>query len=167
MNEWNDDDLLLEVLNSTPICAGEQRDHLSGQIGQLWLVAHGMEDSLEEQGYLIAARGALQDAVRSAATPVGIDQWLRDIAAVPTFEQGELRWSRTLPPGRSGASRVVLAWAQAQREHPGRIRACANIACRRFLFDRSRSNQAKWCSMATCGNRAKARRHYDRLRAEA
>jgi predicted RNA-binding Zn ribbon-like protein len=47
---------------------------------------------------------------------------------------------------------------------PGRLRPCANDECRLFLIDRSKSNLARWCSMAVCGNRLKARRHYERAR---
>ena len=37
--------------------------------------------------------------------------------------------------------------------------------CALFLLDRSKPNTARWCSMAVCGNRMKARRHYERARA--
>ncbi|MEU1163642.1 CGNR zinc finger domain-containing protein [Streptomyces sp. NPDC005921] len=47
---------------------------------------------------------------------------------------------------------------------PGRLRPCANPECRLFLLDRSKGNSARWCSMAVCGNRMKARRHYRRTR---
>ncbi|MEV6129094.1 CGNR zinc finger domain-containing protein [Streptomyces violaceusniger] len=47
---------------------------------------------------------------------------------------------------------------------PGRLRPCENPACRLFLLDRSRANTARWCSMKTCGNRLKARRHQARAR---
>ncbi|WP_245997945.1 CGNR zinc finger domain-containing protein [Nocardia pseudobrasiliensis] len=33
-----------------------------------------------------------------------------------------------------------------------------------MYLDPSPSGRRRWCSMATCGNRAKARRHYDRAR---
>ncbi|MGO4300955.1 CGNR zinc finger domain-containing protein [Leifsonia sp. RAF41] len=39
---------------------------------------------------------------------------------------------------------------------------CANPDCSKFLIDHSRPNSARWCSMAECGNRMKARRHYAR-----
>ena len=47
---------------------------------------------------------------------------------------------------------------------PGRLRPCANDECRLFLDDHSKANAARWCSMAVCGNRMKARRHYERAR---
>jgi predicted RNA-binding Zn ribbon-like protein len=62
------------------------------------------------------------------------------------------------------AVRAVLAWGVVTHDLPGRLRPCANDECRLFLLDRSRANTARWCSMAICGNRMKARRHYQRTR---
>ena len=45
------------------------------------------------------------------------------------------------------------------------IRRCANPACRLFFYDDSRTHRRRWCSMATCGSRAKMRRMYERKRA--
>jgi len=39
-----------------------------------------------------------------------------------------------------------------------RIRRCANPACARVFIDTSRNGSRRWCSMGTCGNRAKAAR---------
>jgi predicted RNA-binding Zn ribbon-like protein len=49
--------------------------------------------------------------------------------------------------------------------HEDRIRICASDTCRWLFYDESRSGRRRWCDMATCGNRAKARRHRDRLKA--
>jgi predicted RNA-binding Zn ribbon-like protein len=38
-----------------------------------------------------------------------------------------------------------------------RLKVCRNPACRWVYYDRSRNRSRSWCSMATCGNRAKAR----------
>ena len=43
--------------------------------------------------------------------------------------------------------------------HDDRIRICANDTCRWIFYDESRAGRRRWCDMATCGNRAKARRH--------
>ncbi|MGN0119211.1 MAG: CGNR zinc finger domain-containing protein, partial [Streptomyces albidoflavus] len=51
-------------------------------------------------------------------------------------------------------------------ELPGRLRPCANPRCNLFLIDHSRPGTARWCSMATCGNRMKARSHARRRRGE-
>jgi predicted RNA-binding Zn ribbon-like protein len=48
-----------------------------------------------------------------------------------------------------------------------RLRICANDGCRWVFQDTSRTGRRRWCSMASCGNRAKAARHRARRRAEA
>ncbi len=48
--------------------------------------------------------------------------------------------------------------------HDDRIRVCANDTCRWIFYDESRAGRRRWCDMATCGNRAKARRHRERQR---
>jgi len=43
-----------------------------------------------------------------------------------------------------------------------RARLCANDKCRWLFLDDSKSGTRRWCSMSSCGNRAKAHRHYMR-----
>ncbi|MGH2467914.1 MAG: CGNR zinc finger domain-containing protein [Candidatus Limnocylindrales bacterium] len=45
-----------------------------------------------------------------------------------------------------------------------RLRVCANPTCQWAFFDTSRTGRRKWCNMSTCGNRAKAARHRQRLK---
>jgi predicted RNA-binding Zn ribbon-like protein len=42
------------------------------------------------------------------------------------------------------------------------VRECAGTACTWLFLDRSRNRSRRWCSMESCGNREKARRHYRR-----
>ncbi len=44
------------------------------------------------------------------------------------------------------------------------IRECAASDCAWLFLDTSRNRSRQWCSMRTCGNRAKARRHHERRR---
>jgi predicted RNA-binding Zn ribbon-like protein len=46
-----------------------------------------------------------------------------------------------------------------------KVRECANTTCGWLFVDTSKNHSRRWCSMSDCGNRAKARRHYARLRA--
>ncbi|WP_428664628.1 CGNR zinc finger domain-containing protein [Reyranella sp.] len=41
-----------------------------------------------------------------------------------------------------------------------KVRRCANPECGWLFLDDSRAGKRRWCSMSSCGNRAKARRHY-------
>jgi predicted RNA-binding Zn ribbon-like protein len=45
------------------------------------------------------------------------------------------------------------------------VRECAAHGCGWLFLDTSRSQRRRWCTMASCGNRAKARRFYERTRA--
>jgi predicted RNA-binding Zn ribbon-like protein len=42
------------------------------------------------------------------------------------------------------------------------LRECDSETCSWLFVDRSRTHRRRWCDMSTCGNRAKARRHYQR-----
>lgn len=44
------------------------------------------------------------------------------------------------------------------------VRECASSTCTWLFLDRSRTKQRRWCSMQTCGNRAKVHRFYERQR---
>jgi predicted RNA-binding Zn ribbon-like protein len=46
-----------------------------------------------------------------------------------------------------------------------RVRQCDGERCTWLFLDSSRNRSRRWCSMESCGNRAKARRHYRRTRA--
>lgn len=43
-----------------------------------------------------------------------------------------------------------------------RVRECAGTDCGWIFLDTSRNRSRRWCDMEDCGNRAKARRHYQR-----
>lgn len=159
-----DEDLLLAVLNTTPVDGGVRQDHLRGADGIAWLQAHGGAASVDERDVLIEARDLLQSVVRGAGDIALLSPFLDGVSMVPVLQEGAVAWRRRLPATGGLAALVVLAWAQTNRGRPDRVKPCANPQCERFLLDRSRANTARWCSMATCGNRAKARRHYERSR---
>jgi predicted RNA-binding Zn ribbon-like protein len=47
----------------------------------------------------------------------------------------------------------------------GKVRQCEDDrGCGWLFVDESRAQRRRWCSMGDCGNRAKARRHYQRVR---
>lgn len=46
------------------------------------------------------------------------------------------------------------------------VRICAAKDCGWLFVDRTKNRRRRWCDMKVCGNRVKARRHYQRVRAE-
>lgn len=50
-------------------------------------------------------------------------------------------------------------------ENLARVRQCADDrGCGYLFMDMSRNRSRRWCSMESCGNRAKATRHYKKIR---
>ncbi|MFD4573329.1 CGNR zinc finger domain-containing protein [Streptomyces sp. NPDC058417] len=158
-------DTLLDLLNSRPLVNGEEQDALGEPAeGRRWAREHGGDGSLAELTLLRATRDALQDLVRGEGSPAALSPLLEGVRQVPDITSDGLRWRLETPPHARLPVEVVLAWAAVEEDLPGRLRPCDNDECRLFLLDRSRANRARWCSMAVCGNRAKARRHYERTR---
>jgi predicted RNA-binding Zn ribbon-like protein len=60
--------------------------------------------------------------------------------------------------------RSAMELLTSQERH--RVREClGDDGCGWLFLDTSKNRSRRWCSMAGCGNRAKARRHYQRHRA--
>lgn len=58
---------------------------------------------------------------------------------------------------------LILASAKSVLSDPreiSRVHMCSGPDCGWLFLDESRNQQRRWCMMQTCGNRAKARRHY-------
>jgi predicted RNA-binding Zn ribbon-like protein len=47
------------------------------------------------------------------------------------------------------------------------VRECGAATCAWLFIDSTRNRSRQWCSMSSCGNREKARRHYQRQRARS
>jgi predicted RNA-binding Zn ribbon-like protein len=48
-----------------------------------------------------------------------------------------------------------------------RLKTCPGEQCGWVFYDHSRNNSGRWCSMAVCGGRTKAKSHYRRQRLRA
>lgn len=164
--DTTDEDFLLELLNTTPVVEGARVDELADpEAGRRWLRAHGGAGSALELRHLLAAREVLQDVVSGRREPGDLQKLLAGVARTPRVTGRGIDWVLQAPADRMPAARAVTAWGVLQENRPGRLRPCANDECRLFLLDRSKANTARWCSMAACGNRMKARRHHQRARA--
>ena len=69
-----------------------------------------------------------------------------------------------LEPEASGAvgalgRLVATLYSAMQDEDWRRLKLCGADECRWAFFDRSKNRSSRWCTMESCGNRAKARRY--------
>jgi predicted RNA-binding Zn ribbon-like protein len=157
-----DDAFFLALLNTTPTVDGRARDALADHPRALkWAAKHVANPPAETDFELLRqTRDGLQRIVRGEAAPAVLQPALQNVASHPVIGDEGLCWELTAPPANELSVRAVLAWDSLKSTAPGRVRQCANDECSLFLIDRSKSNSARWCSMAGCGNRLKARRHY-------
>src|SRR5437773_2195535 len=161
-----DEGFLLALLNSTPVIGGVPADDLADPArARAWLAAAGGAGSEAELRHVLRVRQMLQAIVRGQQPPAVLAPELDGVTSVPAMDGGQVSWTLSVEEDRELAVRAILAWDALARLSPGRLRPCANDECRLFLIDRSKANAARWCSMAVCGNRMKARRHYQRSRA--
>lgn len=158
-----DEAVLLDLLNSTPVAADGFTDLLGeDEEAAAWARARGGIGSAEEAAHLRRARERLQAVVRGDEPATALAPPLRGVHLRPDVTDAGVGWRLEVDDDRRLAIRALLAWGHVQEQMPGRLRPCANEECRLFLLDRSRPNSARWCSMKVCGNRLKARRHYQR-----
>jgi predicted RNA-binding Zn ribbon-like protein len=62
---------------------------------------------------------------------------------------------------------LALATCAMIDGHWQRLKTCPGQHCGWVFYDHSRNNSSRWCSMAVCGGRTKARAHYRRQRLRA
>jgi predicted RNA-binding Zn ribbon-like protein len=146
-----------------------------------WLV----EQHLMEPGYTadsadlknaIAVREAIRGIVAGnsggAAYPVDIAT-INEAAAASRLRprlgsDGKARLEPEVGGVVGAMGRIVAAVFAAMGEQDWtRLKLCSSPACRWVYYDQSRNHSSRWCTMAECGNRQKARRFRQRAKVTA
>ena len=111
-------------------------------------------------------RAAVAGEVPDPAALTEIDDWLVHAGTRPALLTGPdglpLLGERAAADSPRRALGVVALDAARMLGTPAerdRIRICGSDTCSARFFDRSPAARRRWCSMAACGNVAKARRH--------
>ncbi len=92
------------------------------------------------------------------------------LAQAPSRERLDGHSSGWTVPRAAASAETLLApvlWSAADLLLQGdaaRIRQCANEKCRWVFVDASKAGSRRWCTMNSCGNRAKAQRHYHKAK---
>ncbi|MCX7303086.1 MAG: CGNR zinc finger domain-containing protein [Hyphomicrobiales bacterium] len=85
------------------------------------------------------------------------------LRAIASCLEGAGEPGDALPQLRFETALAVSALALLSGPQWRRVRICRN--CDWLFVDRSRNASRLWCDMSVCGNRQKARRHYERRKA--
>jgi predicted RNA-binding Zn ribbon-like protein len=137
-----------------------------------WLVTNGlMAPGASVDGEDLKHALAVREAMRGV---IGGNSGLRvypvDLATLneaATASRPRVRFGSggkaRLEPEATGAvgalGRLVLSlYAAMQSDEWHRLKLCDSETCRWVFYDRSKNHSSRWCTMASCGNRAKARR---------
>ena len=157
--------LALDLLNTRWASAEGPQDLLSDTAGlRCWLQTNDLSgrcdvDDASLEALLVARQAILRVVAGGAADELNevlvrgrirrrlVDAGPEDLPDVP-----ESQWLA----GWLAADNLLGLLA----ESPHRIKQCAHPHCILWFHDTSKNGTRRWHSMTTCGNRAKAARHY-------
>ncbi len=175
-----------DFLNTLELEGGALVERLTSlDAAAAWLAEHGVIDDARRITHigrrppgrdaalarLVRARTALRDVAHSVAhderaEPAAVEEVNRALAGrerielVAAQDGVRLGHSHTGDAIDDALARIAEPIVREIGDgHDARFRICASDTCRWIFYDESRSGQRRWCDMATCGNRAKARRH--------
>jgi predicted RNA-binding Zn ribbon-like protein len=146
-----------------------------------WLVARGMLDESREVDpadlkHAIAVREAVRAVIGANS---GYPVYPVDVATLNGAVSASRLRVRFGPDGKpriepeeagvvGALGRIVAALEEAMKDADWpRLKLCGDPTCRWAFYDHSRNHSSRWCDMATCGNRQKARRFRSRSKAPA
>lgn len=142
------------------------------------LFARALEEPAAAEA-VFARAIALREAIYRLVTSVDGGEVSAADLEVLNREAAEAGRQLRITPGREGFTwgwecteldRVIWPVARDAAEllvssELARVGGCAGESCDWLYLDTSRNRSRRWCTMADCGNRAKARRHYHRAKA--
>lgn len=135
---------------------------------RIWAARKGLRGDVGEPGELRrlrqALRAMLSPTARSDDAACAVLNGARATPPAPILADGRL----SPPSTDDGWLRRALADSASDllvSLDRRRLKQCPGPRCGWLFVDESPNNRRRWCSMATCGNRAKASRHYRRRRA--
>src|SRR6195256_5812184 len=137
-----------------------------------WLVANGLLDRAQEVeasdlNHAIALREAVRGGIGATSSfplyPVDIATLNGAAAASGLRMRFGADGKPRLEPAVSGVvgamGRIVATLYSAMEDESWtRLKLCGSQTCRWAFYDLSRNHSSRWCKMASCGNREKARR---------
>jgi predicted RNA-binding Zn ribbon-like protein len=143
-----------------------------------WLVAKGLMDETQDVEasdlkHAIALREAIRGVIgaNSSAPIYPVD--IATLNGAATASGLRMRFGADGKPrlepvvaGVVGAMGRIVAtlYSAMEDESWTRLKLCGSQTCRWAFYDLSKNHSSRWCKMASCGNREKARRFRSRAR---
>ena len=145
-----------------------------GDAYALGMTASQQAAALKQARTLRSALHGVFGAVATGASPspASIDKLNEYLAAVVMrvdWPEGEGPAMTSDASGDLNPLLSPIVWSAASllvSTYRDQIGRCSNPSCGWVYVDLSRRGNRRWCDMQTCGNRAKAKRHYARHRTD-
>lgn len=148
---------------------------------EAWLVAKGLMGTAQaveasDLKHAIALREAIRAVIGANSSfpiyPVDIATLNGAAAASGLRMRFGADGKPRLEPAASGVvgamGRIVAALYSAMEDESwAHLKLCGSQSCRWAFYDRSKNHSSRWCKMASCGNREKARRFRAHTRGRA
>jgi predicted RNA-binding Zn ribbon-like protein len=176
----------LDFLNTLELEADQPEEHLREPAdAAAWFVDHDLVHPAAARHWTEAdlaqvrgARGALREVVDAVVggrrpAPVSVELVNRTLEARRPVRLeldgtacriGHLHADAPVSDALAIVAEAIVHELATGR--PDRFRVCANDTCQWAFYDDSPTGRRRWCDMKTCGNRAKAARHRQRLKAQ-
>ena len=147
------------------------------------LIAYRIAQGAREFEQLVVEALALRDAIYEIAVALArrlppaqvhldcVSKRCATALASASLEMGargaRWRWSHDPPSPVTILGPLALSAVGLLRESdPARIKQCVGEHCGWVFFDMTKNRSRRWCEMSVCGNRAKAKAHYRRAKAQ-
>jgi predicted RNA-binding Zn ribbon-like protein len=161
---------LIDFLNSRASAKRPERfdepTSAAAFLSQCELDYDGRELTATDTARLRGLRDALMHALEQPADPQAWTEVNAAAASVPMQVRAAVGPTIALTSNTTNPADAVIATILGQLTHAAitgrweRLGACAR--CRRVFYDATRSHTRRWCSYATCGNRANVAAYRDR-----
>ncbi|HJQ35834.1 MAG TPA: ABATE domain-containing protein [Thermoanaerobaculia bacterium] len=170
----------LDFVNTEAVAGGQPVDLLASEDDLLrWLSESGLATSDEPRKPWLRQAKELRASLRRlflrlaegkklrGSDLAGIDDALATVEGTPHLDLQAGQPRLQFRPSRAATPPFLIARAAAEflaTADLSLIRRCEGSDCVLFFYDTTKSHTRRWCSMAGCGNRAKAAAHYSRVR---
>lgn len=168
-------DLVQAFLNSVDLEDGTEEFATVESLGA-WISAHvrnpGIDVTEKDRLRAIRLREALRDVVEHGRGGEATCILQEELNAIPLILHIDTEGMPALRADRYGIGSVIAtvmdgvyrAMIEGSWE---RLKICRNDVCRWAFYDASKNHSGVWCSMATCGSKAKARAYRRRSKKES
>ena len=124
-----------------------------------WAAALGLDEAPLPAS--VESLRELRGRLRTLFVGEGSTQALEHLAELEVLSPGDpVNLVRRLPLAALVAASALTILGD--RRELSRVKMCPGENCGWLFIDETRNARRRWCSMETCGNRAKASRHYHR-----